>query len=279
MRTSAGRDSLEVRELHEREAAFFADHARKRPVDISLPIKRDTLFPYVSRAGSRAIETFLGDVSGKRVLDCGCGTGFVTVLFARKGARVTAFDISPGYVELARQRIEHNAVQDQIEWLGTVGLETVDFPDQSFDIVYGGHILHHTRLDQSVPQVARVLRSPGKAVFVETLATNRILMWTREYLAGHFGIPRLASESEYPLRGRELDDIAAHFSSFHLRGDIFFAMLAEYVFRSPRAGRWLRAVDARLFGRFPCAARLAYGGILFLEKQSVFKRSPAKTEH
>jgi 2-polyprenyl-3-methyl-5-hydroxy-6-metoxy-1,4-benzoquinol methylase len=266
MKSSVGRDSLDVSELHRREAAFFDDHARTSPVDISLPIKRDTLFPYVSRAGSRAIETFLGDVSGKRVLDCGCGTGFATVLFARKGARVTAFDISSQYVELARRRIEHNAVQDQIDWLGTMGLETIEFPDESFDIVYGGHILHHTRLDRSVPQVARVLRDRGKGVFIETLATNRLLMWTRANLAGRCGLSKLASESEYPLRGPELDDIAARFSSFRLRGDILFAMLARYVFRGRRAGRFLRAADACLFERFPGAARLAYGGILFLKK-------------
>jgi hypothetical protein len=114
--------------------------------------------------------------------------------------------------------------------------------------------------------VARVLRSGGRAVFVETLATNRLLIWVRSNLAGRFGIPRLASESEYPLRSSELRMIERHFKSFRLRGDILFAMLAEYVFRGPRMGRFLRAADAHLFDRLPATARLAYGGILFLGK-------------
>jgi len=60
--------------------------------------------------------------------------------------------------------------------------------------------------------------------------------------------------------------IASHFKSFRLRGDILFAMLAEYLFRGLRMGRLLRGADSRLFDRFPSAARLAYGGILFLAK-------------
>lgn len=264
--SSPGRDRLDLEALHEKEAAFFDALARERPVDVSRPIRADTAFPYVSGAGSRAIEAFLGDVRGRRVLDCGCGTGFTTVLFARKGARVTAFDISREHLELTRRRVEQNGVADSVEWLGLAAMEELPFPGESFDIVFGGHILHHTRLDRSVPETVRVLRSPGKAVFVETLATNRLLIWIREHLAGRLGIPRLASESEYPLRPVEIDAIASRFRSFRLRGDILFAMLGEYVLRGRRTGRFLRAADARLFEGFPGAARLAYGAILFLGK-------------
>jgi SAM-dependent methyltransferase len=266
MNTEPGRNRLDLDDLHRMEAEFFDDLARRRPVNLDLPISADTAFPYVSRAGARAVDEFLGDLSGLRALDCGCGTGFVTVLLARKGARVSAFDISPQHVDITRRRVEKNGVSHRIDRIDPMSLETIDFPDDSFDIVYGGHILHHTRLDLSVPQVARVLRSPGKAVFVETLATNRPLIWVRRHLAGRFGIPRLASQNEFPLRPAELDWIASRFKSFHLRGDILFAMLAEYAFRGRRVARLLRAADSALFDRIPRAARLAYAAILFLQK-------------
>jgi len=45
------------------------------------------------------------DLSGKRVLDAGCGTGAFAVEAARRGADVVAIDLSPTLVDLARQRL------------------------------------------------------------------------------------------------------------------------------------------------------------------------------
>jgi magnesium-protoporphyrin O-methyltransferase len=45
------------------------------------------------------------DLSGKRVLDAGCGTGAFAVEAARRGAEVVAIDLSPPLVNLARQRL------------------------------------------------------------------------------------------------------------------------------------------------------------------------------
>jgi magnesium-protoporphyrin O-methyltransferase len=45
------------------------------------------------------------DLSGKRVLDAGCGTGAFSVEAARRGAEVVAIDLSPTLVNLARQRL------------------------------------------------------------------------------------------------------------------------------------------------------------------------------
>src|SRR5262245_43211835 len=52
----------------------------------------------------------LGDLRGKAVLDYGCGHGMAAVVLARRGAVVTAFDLSPGYVREAEERAEANGV-------------------------------------------------------------------------------------------------------------------------------------------------------------------------
>ena len=44
------------------------------------------------------------DLSGRRVLDAGCGTGALAVEAARRGAEVVAIDLSPTLVGLARER-------------------------------------------------------------------------------------------------------------------------------------------------------------------------------
>lgn len=61
------------------------------------------------RAGrDRMRATLLGflpdDLTGLRLLDAGCGTGALAVEAARRGARVTAVDLSPTLVALARDR-------------------------------------------------------------------------------------------------------------------------------------------------------------------------------
>ena len=46
----------------------------------------------------------LGDVAALPVLDYGCGHGMAAVVLARRGASVTAFDLSHGYLTEARRR-------------------------------------------------------------------------------------------------------------------------------------------------------------------------------
>jgi magnesium-protoporphyrin O-methyltransferase len=45
------------------------------------------------------------DLTGRRVLDAGCGTGAMTEELATRGAEVVAIDISPQLVDIARRRI------------------------------------------------------------------------------------------------------------------------------------------------------------------------------
>jgi magnesium-protoporphyrin O-methyltransferase len=52
------------------------------------------------------------NLTGKRVLDAGCGTGAVALELANKGALVTAVDLSPNLIELAKSRIPESERQN-----------------------------------------------------------------------------------------------------------------------------------------------------------------------
>ncbi len=61
------------------------------------------------RAGRDRMRTTLlswlpEDLSGARLLDAGCGTGALSIEAARRGAQVTAIDLSPTLIDLARER-------------------------------------------------------------------------------------------------------------------------------------------------------------------------------
>jgi 2-polyprenyl-3-methyl-5-hydroxy-6-metoxy-1,4-benzoquinol methylase len=57
-----------------------------------------------------ALLAQIGDVSGVRVLDAGCGEGHLARILANRGADVTAVDVSPRLVEMARVKDPEGAI-------------------------------------------------------------------------------------------------------------------------------------------------------------------------
>lgn len=57
------------------------------------------------------------DLSGRRLLDAGCGTGMLAVEAARRGARVVAVDLSPTLIALAHERLPHDIGGGHIDFL------------------------------------------------------------------------------------------------------------------------------------------------------------------
>jgi release factor glutamine methyltransferase len=69
------------------------------------------------------------DVKGKRVLDCGTGSGVLGIIAARNGAEVTAIDINALAIEAARENAERNHVTMRIlqsDWFSALEGETFD---------------------------------------------------------------------------------------------------------------------------------------------------------
>src|SRR5215472_7848552 len=69
---------------------------------------------------------------GLRVLDVAAGTGNFALEAARRGAIVTACDMTPRMIELGRGRTEEAG--QQIDWLEG-DAEALPFPDAEFDLV------------------------------------------------------------------------------------------------------------------------------------------------
>lgn len=92
-----------------------------------------------------------GDVAGARLLDVGCGGGYFAREMARRGARVTAFDVSPRMVEHARR--EEEAAPLGIEYLVADAAEVAArFAAGSFDVATSCLAL------QDMPDPAAALR-------------------------------------------------------------------------------------------------------------------------
>jgi len=57
------------------------------------------------RMRNTLLDWLPADLTGRRILDAGCGTGALTVEAARRGAEVVAIDIAPTLVRLAGERL------------------------------------------------------------------------------------------------------------------------------------------------------------------------------
>ncbi|HEX9711559.1 MAG TPA: class I SAM-dependent methyltransferase [Actinomycetota bacterium] len=192
-----------------------------------------------------ALLDMLGDVRGKGVLDCGCGAGELAIEIARRGGAVVGFDLSLESVRLMDARAQHLGVTAPG---GLVTLmETLPFPDGTFDAVVGKSILHHVDVASSFAEVKRVLRPGGRAIFVENQVTNPLLRFARNRLTGRFGIARVGTIDEHPLVAadyaslrRALPGTRLHYPDFR-----FFGLISRNVLRYRRA-LWLARVFAWL---------------------------------
>jgi tRNA (mo5U34)-methyltransferase len=89
-----------------------------------------------------AIEPFVGDLTGKTVLDIGCNAGFFSMRFKQRGAkRVVAIDIDPVVLKQARFLSQHFGLD--IEFHERSAYDIVDWGP--FDIVICVGVLYHLR--------------------------------------------------------------------------------------------------------------------------------------
>jgi len=97
-----------------------------------------------------------------KVLEIGCGLGTDGAQFAQAGANYTGIDLTEAAVDLAKRRFELFQLPGTFR---VADAEHLDFPDNSFDLVYSHGVLHHTPdTPAAVREIHRVLRTGGKAV-------------------------------------------------------------------------------------------------------------------
>lgn len=106
---------------------------------------------------------------GCRVLDFGCGTGWLTLALSHMGCHASGVDISANAVRLSRKLAD----QDPTTQRGEIDYHVYDgvrlpFDDASFDRIVCFDAFHHVA-DQAATlrEFARVLRPGGRAAFVE----------------------------------------------------------------------------------------------------------------
>jgi SAM-dependent methyltransferase len=243
------------------EAAFHDAQAAARAADLADPhrliVEDDAYLDHETWIRPALVK--LGPLAGRRVLDYGCGHGMASVVLARRGARVTAFDLSHGYLVEAERRAAVNGVAvDHVRADG----ERLPFGDAAFDAVWGNAVLHHLDLERAAWELRRVLRPGGVAVFCEPWGDNPLLALARRHLPypgkGH-------TADERPLRSRDLKALRRAFPALEIEGFQLLAMLRR-VLPAGRLVRLLDLADAVLLRSVPGLWRLCRYAVLTLRR-------------
>jgi len=108
-----------------------------------------------------ATLSLLPPLLGLRVLDAGCGPGYYAEWMLARGAQVTALDVSPRMVQLARQRLGAGVDVRLVDLC-----QPLELPDGSFSVVLAALVVHYLRDWAALfREFARVLRPGGCLVF------------------------------------------------------------------------------------------------------------------
>jgi SAM-dependent methyltransferase len=107
-----------------------------------------------------AILALAGDVTGRRILDAGCGSGPVFAALRDRGATVSGFDGSTGMVEQARRRLGADADLRVADLAGPL-----PFPDDAFDDVIASLVLHYLQdWGPTLAELRRMLKTGGRLI-------------------------------------------------------------------------------------------------------------------
>lgn len=127
---------------------YFAHYDRLREVNESIQFS-ERLHEYSAFAG-------------KKVLDVGCGNGYVLANYARAGADVYGVDLTEAAIALTRQRF---SLAGRTGSFRAANAEALPFPGETFDCVCSMGVLHHTPdTERAVQEVWRVLKPGGRLI-------------------------------------------------------------------------------------------------------------------
>lgn len=149
-------------------------------------------------------------LSGKRVVDVGCGGGILAESMAKKGATVTGIDLSEKALKVAELHSLESGVQVRYEMIAAEDLAASEA--SQYDVVTCMEMLEHVPDPSAVVQACATLVKPGGHVFFSTINRN-----PKSYLFAIIGaeyvlrlLPRGTHDYAKFIKPAELSQFARH---------------------------------------------------------------------
>jgi ubiquinone/menaquinone biosynthesis C-methylase UbiE len=179
-------------------------------------------------------------LKGKHLLEIGCGMGYDSLEFLKRGVKVTATDLTPNAVRLTKRHFEIEGVQ--AEDVRTANALDLPFEENTFDAVWSNGVLHATGDTlRAIQEARRVLKPGGRAIISHFY---RKPSWM--YLLHVYGKENIEYKEEDPpvntfyteneilafFQGYTVvEAVQEHYRALPVRRDGFKANLYKYVFK------------------------------------------------
>jgi 2-polyprenyl-6-hydroxyphenyl methylase/3-demethylubiquinone-9 3-methyltransferase len=155
---SANSDPSEIAKFEALAARWWDPHSEFRPLHQINPLRADW------------IERLCGGLSGKTMLDVGCGGGILAEALAHRGAQVTGIDLAEKALRVAELHgLESGAA---VRYLRSAAEDFAQREPESFDVVTCMEMLEHVPDPSAVIRACAGLVRPGGWVFFSTLNRN-----------------------------------------------------------------------------------------------------------
>jgi len=178
----------------------------------------DSTFNYFRNLISRSVVN-------KNVLECGCGIDDFSRTLVRDSKHYVAIDLSASSIEY--QKTKKSEFYEKVEYY-KMNIENLKFENESFDIVFGQSILHHTDLKKSFGEISRVLRPDGQAYFLEPIKYNPIVSVYRMLT------PTLRTKTEHPLTISDIQLAKKYFDNVDIKYFNFFSYITMIPYLSKK---------------------------------------------
>lgn len=113
--------------------------------------------------------------NGTKVLEIGCGYGFLSLEMARYGLNVTGIDLSPKSIGIAKEYLKKNTILEQFGSLDyrCGDFSSIDLVKNSFDsVVMFGALHHFPDVDIVIKKIDDILSSRGELLIYEPIREN-----------------------------------------------------------------------------------------------------------
>jgi ubiquinone/menaquinone biosynthesis C-methylase UbiE len=230
----------------------------------------------------------IGNVQNKIILDNGCGSGVLSVLFALEGGDVIGIDKCERAIHEAKRLAQSCNTDHRCTFINCKS-EMMPIADASIDIIFSRSTMQYMDSSKVICEYMRVLKPSGTLAIIENLRYSPLInlfRWYRRIRAKTVPEIEYARSIRQYLTVRQIENIASGFMfsdhrEYHMVRivSMFLNRLSQEAMLMQKLDQLFARIDRNLFKLFPWLRHLAWFTALICQKkkygQDIDQRSSA----